>query len=202
MPFPTTPVLEDFSPDDLTNPMPGWDTALGGNITAQSGVCVMNGNTTQFWSTTFNADQEAYYTIAVDPSSDNIIANVKARCIETGSISTYDGYEFNITFVSGGTDTWQIRKRTNGSASNLLTGSQEINAGDVIGISCIGSTITGYINGVAVGSVTDTTYTTSGKIGVGLQSGATRIDNFGGGNYSSFKIAPSYMHLQQQGITG
>ena len=180
MAFPSTPILDDFDPDDAT-PMAGYDSPLLGSVSASGGVGVPGsaGYNVLTWATTGTGSMEAFITLATKGATGDEFA-ISAMLQQAGSLATIDGYDFYVT-VSAGTDTWALRRLTNGASSNLTTGTQELSTNDQIGIRVDNGIISGWINGVMVGSAADTTYTGSGKIGYSPENTTWRMAGFGGG---------------------
>jgi uncharacterized protein YjdB len=92
---------------------------------------------------------------------------------------TYRGYAF---YSDGLADQWHtaLDRITNGTWTALKTFPTTFAPGDVMKISAIGTTITCYKNGVAIGSVTDAGLS-SGAPGVGVYGSRATFDDWQGG---------------------
>jgi hypothetical protein len=194
--FPTTPVLDNFN---RANGVIGsdWLAAFGDTIPAINTNAAMGGGAGWFgavWApsgsvASFGPDVEAYYTLtSADASSQT--AMVLGRVANPTSGSTYNGYGARI--VAG---QLIIGKYTASVYTQLVAGASITPAaGDKIGISCVGSTISlwyapaGTWPGTANHSVTDTSFTGAGAIAVDWnQTGANTngMDDFGGGTIAA-----------------
>lgn len=79
--------------------------------------------------------------------------------------------------------TWDLFSVVGGSFTNIGTYSAAAVPGDVAKIQAVGSTITGYVNGVSRVSVTNTAVTTGTAVGVRSDSAsAVRYDDFSAGD--------------------
>lgn len=136
-----------------------------------------------FWNAVaFNNDQYSQVRIAGGLSNAVQYAQIAVRSSGT-SESTYKGYAFYTDGVPG-TMHSEVAKVVNGNWTALRAFSNTFAAGDVIKISAVGTTITIYKNGVALGSVTDATLT-SGSPGVGVYGSTVTIDDWEGGSLTS-----------------
>lgn len=195
MAFPTTGVLDSFTGTngtDLPVYSSNWSSAPTGGVTLEIQDNAVTGtsagsNNTNSWATTFGPDIEAYVTITTKPADGNIVL-LLARGTQETSLLTADGYCLRFAPVAG-TDTLTIQRIDNGGQTSISSAfSQEVSNGDSIGLEIVGSTLTAYYkpsggNWTALGTATDSTYTTSGKIGLFTTSTTIRMDNFGGGTH-------------------
>lgn len=187
MAFPTTSILDNFNrANEGPPPSANWGTPSGFNgWQVASNVCdaasVALGAAITFWSAaSFGASAECYCDITAKP-----LATSAFYIFLRFNTVTGNGYAVN--FVNNvGTDTVNII-REDGYGDNILASfSQEVTAGDSIGISISGSTITAWYKAAAgawtsLGTASDATYSGTGSIGmVGLDT-TISIDNFGGG---------------------
>lgn len=79
--------------------------------------------------------------------------------------------------------TWDLFSVVGGSFTNIGTYSAAAAPGDVAKVQAVGSTITGYVNGVSRVSVTNTAVTTGTAVGVRSDSAsAVRYDDFSAGD--------------------
>lgn len=197
MAFPTTSVLDTFTdgsaPQGLQVYSANWATGtLFPNtwITNADGTAHSQGaDTGNGWTTTYGPDVEVYCTITAKGADGTYLA-LYARCSDFGS-TTIDGYEAEIDFASG-TDTVKVSKITDGSFAFLTGGNpvatQEFSVGDAFGFEIIGNSLKVYRKpsggswGQIGSTLTDSTYTGSGRIGL---QGSGNIDDFGGGTVVS-----------------
>lgn len=191
MAFPTTGTLDDFNRANEQPVGGGWNATPIYNpgiatlqIVANQLTRDAGGISGQYWNTQFGPDMECYATLAADPQPIHILY-VRAQNVGTTSL---DGYV--LTVFSDGSRRIRVSRETDGSDTLLDSFSESgaFSAGDKIGISVVGSTITGYWNLGGAGWVqkvqaTDTTYIGNGYIGVVIESGAGTmgLDDFGGG---------------------
>lgn len=202
MAFPSTSVLDNFTGTngtDLPVYSSNWQTAPTGGVNleiqsnAATGTAAASNNTNS-WATSYGPDCEVYVTITTKPADGNILL-LLARGVQETSLATADGYCLRFAPVAG-TDTITIQRIDNGAQTSISSAfSQEVSNGDSIGLEIIGNTLTAYYKPsggawTSLGSTTDSTYTTAGKIGLLTSSTTIRLDDFGGGTY----VAP--------GVTG
>lgn len=195
MAFPSTSVLDNFTGTngtDLPVYSANWQSAPAGGVNleiqsnAATGTAAASNNTNS-WATDFGPDCEIYVTITTKPADGNILLLV-ARGVQTTSLGTIDGYCLRFAPASG-TDSLIIQRIDNGAQSNLVAPiSQEVSNGDSLGLEIVGNTLTAYYKPsggawTSVGTVTDSTYTAAGKIGMLTSSNTIRLDDFGGGTY-------------------
>ncbi len=183
MAFPLTAVIDDFN---------RANGAIGGNYTIPTGVGSMNVSSNTAVAAAANAIAirntlsyqavEVYATLSTKPADGNV-ALLFWRTVQVGAATTIDGYILRITAVAGaGNDTIMVQSMTNGVPTTIgATITQEISAGDVLGIRMIGSSIEVFRNGTSLGTRSDSTYTATGQIGIGLSATSGAWDNFGGG---------------------
>ena len=199
MPFPTTPIIDTFNRAD--SPL---DTSLacsdginswfegkinGGvdtncNIASNRLTSIATGDS--FIVASFGPDVEVYSSWPVLPTS-YIFHAVRIQDVNT---ATWDGYGLLHDIASS---QWQLRRYTNGVSTVIATSSVAISAGDKVGLSVIGTTLSGYRytagswNQTPIVTTTDATYALAGKIGFEFDDTTGRMDDFGGGTY----IAPA-----------
>lgn len=186
MAFPTTSVLEYFEGTlagwvNVPNPLGNAPLAIDvASHTAMSSVSP--GFSSGIWNATYGPDCECFYTVSTKGNTSEEIA-VVVRITGTGA--THSCYA--LMWEASGA--WRLIKVTGGNQDGAAidSGSQVLANGDMIGISAVGSTITGYRNPAAgggwaaVGSGTDATYGTAGYIGLDIYDTTYRLDDFGGG---------------------
>jgi hypothetical protein len=188
--FPSTDILDTFNRANEGPPMTGWTTISSG-LKVLTNQCAPNDtdhNNAARTTAMSGPDVEAYVTIATHPVAAGESA-VGARIDSAGGGIYATGY-WVIHSPSGGTDPINIYRTD--PAPTLLQGfSQDLAAGDKLGIRCRGSTIEAWasVSGVwqLIGTATDTTYAGTGsnnKIALhnyGNGGSGARYDNFGGG---------------------
>lgn len=198
MPFPTTPIIDDFN---------RANGAIGANYTIPTFAGSMNvssntvvaaaANSIAIRNTLTYQDVEIYGTLSTKPTDGNV-ALLFWRAVQTASAATMDGYVLRITAVAGASnDTIQVQSLTNGVATTIGANfTQEITNGDVVGIRMVGATVEVFINGTSLGTRSDSTYTATGQIGIGLSATSSGAwDNFGGGTMLSAPLAPTYRRM-------
>lgn len=190
--FPTTPILDDFNRANEGPPMTGWTAYYSTGLKVVSNQCAPNdnGGNAAYWTPAMGgSDVECYVTIATMPANGGETA-VLARLDPAGGGVNGDAYQVS-HFPAAGTDSITIWRIDNSAYTSLGSWSQELAAGDGIGIRCVGSTIEAWarISGVwtLIGSVTDATYSgasPTNRIALsneGNGSSVARYDDFGGG---------------------
>lgn len=183
--FPANAVLDNF---DRANESPlagNW----AGPIQSSSGQAYIVGQLAavgsgdpsgSYWNaTTFNANQEAYMLM----TAVNDYAQIWCRINTPGASVT--GY---CVQARKSTSELRIYRWDNESSPNQLGAaiSQTITDGDSLGVKFNGTTIEAWYKvgagaWTSAGTRTDSTYNTSGKIGMQFNSGSG-IEDFGGGN--------------------
>jgi hypothetical protein len=154
-------------------------------------------------------DQEAYFTVSTKAGNGDGYG-VLTRLHDV-SLDTWDGYEL-MALAQSGTDTVELRRIDNGTATVLATYNQEHVAGDMFMLRSVGSTHeVWYFNSSQVspffgststwtklGQVTDSTYT-AGPIGLSIKNTTARVDDFGGGPVT--KQARGRRFFENSGLT-
>jgi len=132
----------------------------------------------------FGPDCFAGITV-VTRGADTFHLRVHARLLEEGT-TNFDGYCVRL-FFSAGTDTAFIERTDNNTQTILATIGQEFAAGDAVGISCIGSAISAWRKPVGgawtlLGTATDATYASAGRLAIEVIGDAGVFDDFVGGD--------------------
>jgi hypothetical protein len=131
----------------------------------------------------YGPDTEIYADMPVLPlSTDGGYAFLAERISGVGT-SSWNGY--GLLFAPS--NTWQLRRYTGGSSTTIASGTQTANAGDSIGFSVIGNTLTAWYKPAAgswssVVTATDNTYSNAGPIGIEMGDSTLRLDNLAGGS--------------------
>ena len=199
MAFPTTGILDNFNRSN-TGPPPSasWSSMWSGSFgqfEVASNQCavdgLINGYAANYWNVaTYGADAEAYATIVTKPANGtSFLIIVRGQNL---AVATPDGYILDIGIASG-TDVIYLKRLDDGVIANLDSTSQEISAGDSVGISAVGNVVKAWHKPAAGSwteklSVTDSTYSSAGHIAILTTSAATVIDDFGGGKVA-FEIS-------------
>lgn len=187
--FPTTPILDNANRSDenpLTNSR--WSSPSYGsfaNLKVSSNTIkqavTAGSDGLMYWNTgNFGADEEVYVTISAISTTDNFVL-LGARYTSTGN-----GYKIDWQAPS------RIRVFRDDAGVRTQLGAditQTVVAGDSIGFSIIGSTITVWYKAAAgswtsLGTRTDATYSAGGRLQLGQWLSAdvaSTIDDFGGG---------------------
>lgn len=199
--FPTQGILDQFTGANATSPPnASWTNqiaGIGSGLEIQSNACetaesvLPNNYGTGFYNVTdYGPDAECYCTIS-DYSGENDRVGVGVRLASAGT-SGLDGYAAHLDTVLGAAnDTVNIYRIDNAVLTTLgATITQEMAAGEKLGIEAIGTTITVYRHAgswASIGNRTDGTYSAAGKIGLWTRSanGTMRMDDFGGGTVSA-----------------
>ena len=194
--FPTTALLDDFNRADedplgngnWTGPFFGSepDLQILSNVVAANAAA-----SNSYWSaSTFGPNSELHFTRTTEVAAGQSFG-FGIRLVNIGAATT-DGY-LGI-HVETGTDFFRYLRLDDGVSTQVGSDqSIELAAGDDIGLDIFGTTMTAYYNTgggwTAVTSVTESTYTAAGNIGIRLSDTTGRIDDFGGGTiYALSKI--------------
>ena len=126
---------------------------------------------------TWNSNQMAQATVHTVNQNSSIFEEVELRLRTTITANSITGYEFNFRCTSDGSQYAQIVRWNGPLGSWTLLDSRSgpgLHDGDVIKATAKGSTLTIYVNGTALFSVTDSTFT-NGSPGIGFynQNGTT-----------------------------
>lgn len=197
MAFPTTSVLDSFTRTNASSLGSNWGTdTIGAGattfvVTSDRAAARNSSYAEQYWSagSTFGPDSEAYATTPALATGSFASFGFMVRTQSPGSTAA-DGYRLTI---SPGSSEADISRVDNGVETQLgATISQAAAAGDTDGLEAVSSTITAYRKTSAgswgsIGSRTDTTYSTAGRVGMwAFDPGATgTLDDFGGGTVVS-----------------
>ncbi len=132
-----------------------------------------------FWSAnTFSNDQYSQARITGGLSSGSQFIQIIVRATLTGD-GRYNNYLFYTDGVAGASHT-EVAKNINGNQITFKSFPVAFAAGDIIKISAVGTTITCYKNGVAIGSITDSSLP-GGAPGVGVYGSTVTVDDWEGG---------------------
>lgn len=201
MAFPLTPILDDFNRSN-TGPPPSssWSGPVfsgDGQLKVVSNQLSVNasGFSDNYWNTLVGPDCEVYATIVTIAGSGTPTFYLDAR-ITSPNAAGVSGYELDWAETTGATDSLFLYRFDSGVYTQLgASVSQEVASGDSLGMSVIGSTITGYYKSGAgawtsFGARTDSTYTGIGYISIGSDNTTHKFDNFGGGTIGSSPPQP------------
>lgn len=192
MSFPTTSILDSFNRANET-PLSGggnWvqvQTLSQCNLASNQAVASGSLNTSvSLWNPKTFKDSEIYFTINTILTVTNDHMEGYVRFIP----SSLNGYSIGYWKSTVGSDTIRLEIITAGSLTTLSSFNQTISAGDSIGMSIVGSTLTAYYkpsggSWSSLGSTTDSTYSAAGNLIIEQQDTSTMagIINFGGGTY-------------------
>lgn len=197
MAFPTSSIVDTFNrtnENPLATASSGatWASFSGSGgvgltaLQVQSNVCASTSASSLMYVVGADgADCEVYATVTTKGGTGAIV-DLALGVIDTGTITTVDGYMVRFT-VASGTDTIEIVRLTNLAVTVLTTYNQEVTAGDSFGLSRVGTTLEAWYNSAgggwsSLGTTTDSTHTGGGVKAMGIYSTTTRIDDFSGGS--------------------
>ena len=196
MAFPSTPILDTFNrPDE--NPLAGiWTAFTGlGGLRVVSNQCGISNAGYVFCGDFIGQnffDAEAYVTWNTLDGAVESQLIVRVTDSTTNSFTTIgdlskNGYFFAI--AGNGTTCYIDRMDASALTTIASTTVSALAGGDAIGVSAIGSTITGWLKRGAgawtsVVTANDATYT-HGAIALETNSPVVRYDDFGGGNITN-----------------
>jgi hypothetical protein len=183
--FPSTPVLDDFNRTNSATLGANW-TITSGNVTNFSvgSNQAHDANAVRFgwdyWNaSTFGPDSEVYATVATASS------DARRVCLRFDPTGGNSGYCLNQI-----SNTWTLLRLAGGPSTQLGAAyTQNLNVGDKIGLRAVGTQLEAWYYDSSIStwiplfSRTDSTYT--GANYIALESRASDIDDFGGGNFSS-----------------
>lgn len=185
--FPTTGILDDFNrPNESPLGNGTWSGPLysGENQLSLSSHACDGSTGNSYWSASqFGPDCECWWTLSRAAGNGEEML-VYARIANPNNASL-DAYRVDVNFQAAGGEIIRIQRVDNASTTNLGVGvTQEVVAGDSIGIACIGSSIQSWYKASAgswtmLEQVTDATYGAAGYIGAEEVGGA--FVPFGGG---------------------
>lgn len=138
-----------------------------------------------YWAlSTFGPDTEVYAKMLTAAADSRIELFLRVQSPNSGTLKAY------VVLFDASADTVSFYRLDAGWGTNTqltpATSAATIVANDIIGASVVGNTITAYVNGTAVATRTDSTYTSiSGYIGASCEENGTgtypSLDDFGGG---------------------
>lgn len=165
-------LIEDFSS------VADW-TSLVGTLLSSGGQGAGSAATDNFAYLTagsYGPDVFLGLTLAAVPADNEYVF----LCARITNLPAANGYFVSVV-KSSGTDTMYVRRLDGGAATTLGSWTQEIAAGNRIGIRCVGSTISAMVDTgsgwTLVGSVTDANYSAAGQVAVDIFNTAARIDD-------------------------
>ncbi len=187
--FPTNGVLDTFNrANEGPPPSASWTGPL---FPADSGLTVTSNVafgsaalSSAYWSASFGPDVEVYATLGgVNFSTGGFYLYARIVSPNTTGITGYglrcrpwQATEINL-----------VKVLDSSADSSILAIDQTLATGDSVGFKIVGTTLTVYHKPAAgswtqIGTVTDSTYSAAGKIGVRtLDDGSLAFDDFGGG---------------------
>jgi uncharacterized protein YjdB len=141
-----------------------------------------------FWSSnTFGNDQYSQTRITGGLVPGSQFVQIIVRASGKGD-AVYRNYLFYTDGAAGAGHT-EVAKNINGTQTTFKSFATTFAAGDIIKIDAVGSRITCYKNGVAIGSVVDASIT-AGAPGVGVYGNGVRVDDWEGGSLVAAQPAP------------
>ena len=165
--------IEDFSS------VADW-TSLAGTLTSSSGQgagTAATDNLAVSNAASYGPDIFVGITVSTLVANDNEYILLGLRIT---NVPTTNGYYVSYVRQSG-TDTMYLRRSSGGTPTTIGSWAQEVAAGNRIGISAVGSTITAYIDTgsgwTVVGSVTDANFNTAGALLLDIYNTTARVDD-------------------------
>lgn len=191
MPFPTTSLLDALT--YANGSLSGKGAWLGEVDGAGTGLRIVSnhienqaggGFQSNYYSTSYAADQEVYATLlALPATNERIIFYVR---VQGPGTATFDGY--SVTFRNGVSPGAFIERVDDGVFTAIGTDSSPaIALGDKLGVEASGTTITAYHDdgggwvsrGVATGQ---SAYNTSGVLALEISGTGNQVDDWSGGS--------------------
>lgn len=179
-----TSIIDDFNRANA-NPPGGWTNCenqlsiFSNKLTPATG----GGQSAEYTTTSYGPNCECFVTVDTKPTSDADAVGLIARGSTGSPARGYYLFAINKT----GTDIFSLYRNVAGTYTQLGSNvSQEYSAGDKIGLSCVGTTIKGWLYTGGSWSVvitqTDGNITGAGFFGAYMNGTVARLDDFGGGN--------------------
>jgi hypothetical protein len=179
---PTTPILDNFNRTDGPPPA-GWTVLGGPGFTTNGSGLIPNAGAASGigWPTLFGADQEMSFKMTALIEEPRLVELQVRMNVVTG-----DYYCADFIRVAAANDQIKICYRTVADDFHYVKTidlGDNFAAGDVIGMSVVGDTVTVYVNGVAKGSQTmSNKITSAGYVAVNSDKSSTLIlDDFRAG---------------------
>lgn len=185
-------LLDDFNRAN-ENPLANgnWTSIVeqtdSGGLQLTSNVVAKTGSGTtwseSYWGTTFGPDTEVTAKINTIGSTDAFALWLR---VTNPGLSTMSGYLADFSFD---TTAMTIYKCVSGAFTSIGTITiSTYSAGDIIGFSAIGTTLTVTRNGTAIKTITDSAITGAGKVGLGINNkGSGTLDDFSADTVSTTK---------------
>jgi len=182
------PVVDGFDrPNETLSDQGRWSNGISGSdetglrVTSNQLACSKTTTCTAWRNTAlYGPDTEVWARISTLPGTGNQL-RLYARLQQPGT-SGFDGYMLR-TLQQTGTDELYLERITNGTITRLLTITQELNPGDTLLLRVNGTTLQAWqktgTTWTQLGTANDTTYTTSGRVGVGIRGTTGRLDDYG-----------------------
>jgi len=145
-------------------------------------------NSTAVLSGTWGPDQSAWATVRTVNQSSAMLEEVEIRLRTTISTHSITGYAINFRCTADGSQYVQIVRWNGPLGSFALIDSRPgpgLRSGDIVKAAISGSTITASVNGAAILSVTDSTFTT-GNPGMGFYIQGNSAAREGDYGFTSF----------------
>lgn len=208
MAFPTTSILENANranEDPLGNgtwTSPSFGDGHGAKIVSNQIAPTATGFSGSLWNTTFTADQEVFWTLVT--LANDTFGLLATRVTSPGA--SWTGYELQHPSATN-KNTWTLFKNVVGVQSTLTTWTQAVAAGDSVGYSVIGTSITPYYKpaagawGALTPSFTDSSVTGAGQIGLEIDNlGAARAFDDWGGGAAITRVPRGNVNFQDPGL--
>lgn len=193
MAFPTTSLLDNFNRANANlasgNGPLAWVVAEDSGsgpaevVSNQAGQTQATSLRASRSGTTYGNDQELWATLTALPGTAGRYIRFYLRYS-----TTLNGYLCQFVRGSGSVLEFHIYKEVGGSITELATATvnQTVALGDGIGFSVIGTTLQMWYkptagSWTAIRTVTDTTFSTGSRVGIGFGDTIARIDDLGGG---------------------
>jgi uncharacterized protein YjdB len=133
-----------------------------------------------FWNAnTFSNDQYSQVRVGGGLATGSQYVQIAVRSTGTSN-SSYTGYAF-YTDGAAGAGHSEVAKVINGTWTALRSFATTFGTGDVVKLKVVGTSITVYKNGVALGTVTDSSLP-NGSPGVGVYGSSAMLDDWEGGS--------------------
>lgn len=187
MAFPTTSTLDTFDRTNSATLGANWSDLLGLGLRwgiSSNTAAPQASNAADYWNGATYTNVECYGIISTKPADGAGTVYFLARLASVGG-TTFDGYAVALVPASG-TDQVAFFRIDNGVPTQLgATISQEVAAGESLGLEVNSTTLTAYYktggSWSSLGTRTDSTYSAAGRIGLLSADTSPRINDFGGG---------------------
>ena len=179
-------LLDDFNRSDGDLPAASYTGPTGydpiQNVGNRCGHAVAQG-TAIIWNTAYQANQQIEVEVGVVPAS---LQDFRLLLRIQSATAIDDCYYAQFIYDVASNTTVRFWKKVSGQADAQVGTDVDLGAimvaGQKLGFRTSGTTLTCYLNGVSKGTITDSTHSGSGRLGLYCSDETGRLDNLRGGS--------------------